>query len=138
MFLQLLLSRRIAYVRKPFRKKPYFVCHGPGAHGPLDQNMDRSLTCFDECSDRETVVTSGLRDKGKHSTGRACDIGRGSNSDLSREPAENCFAKCFSKTSYGQEERNRDRGTHFHIQLDPTHTKTTGFPEGVVPYGQVS
>jgi RHS repeat-associated protein len=108
-----------------------------GATGPLNKDLEGALTCFDSCRSRNTCVTSGYRPTGPHSRGDTCDIGRGSNADLSRADAQRCFTQCFPNTGYGQEEKNCDgANTHFHLSTSPSGYGTRGFADGVVDYGK--
>ncbi len=116
-----------------------------GAVCDFTPGMGDALRCFDDCTGRDTKVTSG-RDRhpatDPHMHGDACDVGRNTNRDLSRPTAERCFNKCFMPTGYGQEEYNDPRndsagGTHFHLQDVPGlgDPPARGFPPGIKPHG---
>ncbi len=96
-----------------------FHCVG-GANCDFTPAINSALECFDECTGRDTAITGGRgnrnRSNSSHARGEACDIGRNSNPDLSRDNAEQCFSN-----GYGQEEGNGPNipGTHFHFQLNP-------------------
>jgi hypothetical protein len=114
-----------------------YHCVG-GASCDFTPDMDRALDCFDECTGRDTAITSGRRDTppgGSHARGEACDVGRNSNPDLPRPDAEDCRQQCFPN-GYGQEEENGPNipGTHFHFQLNALPGTQPGFAPGVRPY----
>lgn len=115
-----------------------YHCVG-GANCDFSNDMNTALQCFDTCTDRDTAITGGRGDRSRgnssHSRGEACDIGRNSNPDLTRDDTERCTAQCFPN-GYGQEEGNGPHtiGTHFHLQL---HTVPGGRPDfgtGIQPY----
>ncbi len=112
---------------------------GPGAKGPLSPGLDTAMQCFDSCTGRDTVITSG-RDSHKssdpHMRGDACDVGRNSNPDLSQPKAKQCFEQCFTSQARGQEEQNGGPGTHFHFQLGPDLGGNTGFSPNIAPHGR--
>jgi hypothetical protein len=69
---------------------------------------------MDDCLGQEVVVT-GAKEEGhstgsRHGTGNACDLGCNSNPGLCKRPddVKNCFEKCFSKSSYGQNECSKN------------------------------
>jgi len=105
--------------------------YSPTAGDPVDDTTKTATECFETCSGLEITVTAGKEgghSKGSaHETGQACDIGKNSNPNLTRDTAEKCFKQCFDKkSSYGQEE-----GNHYHFQTRPGQGGATGFPNGV-------
>jgi len=114
---------------------------GGTAHGPFGPELEKAMKCFDRCSGRDTVITSG-RDShpsnDPHSKGNGCDVGRNANPDLTRPTTEKCTKECFPKTSYFQEEWNPPKvgGTHFHFQTTPGRNGSTGFRPGIAPHGR--
>lgn len=109
----------------------------PGVDCNLTQPTQNALQCFDTCTGRDTAITGGRGNRSvpnsSHARGEACDVGRGANPDLSRESAQQCTLQCFSQ-GYGQEEQNRDGGTHFHLQLHTVPGAIPGFSPTVRPY----
>ena len=114
-----------------------YECVG-GANCDFTQSLVDALKCFDKCTKRDTKITCGKDSHPEgdpHMSGEAADIGRNTNSDLSRDSADKCYAECFSNKSYAQEEENKGSGTHFHVQVRPGKGGATGFPPGVKPHG---
>jgi RHS repeat-associated protein len=115
-----------------------YHCVG-GANCDFTPDMNTALQCFDTCTGRDNAITGGRSGRNtpnsSHSRGEACDIGRNSNPDLSRDDAERCTTQCFPN-GYGQEERNGPNipGTHFHIQLNTVPGGQPGFGDGIRGY----
>ena len=106
----------------------------------LTPDLKKGLDCFDKCTNRETVVTSGRRPpshkhpNGSHSRGEACDLGRNHNPGLDPNKARQCFLNCFPH-GYGQEENKQDgKGTHYHFQVNTVPGGTPRFATGIQPY----
>jgi RHS repeat-associated protein len=110
-----------------------------GANCNFSPDLSNDLLCFDTCTGSDTAITGGRGSRStpnsSHARGQACDIGRNSNPDLSRDDVTQCFEQCFPG-GYGQEESNGPStpGTHFHIQISPVPGGQPGFAPGVRPY----
>ncbi|WP_283745174.1 RHS repeat-associated core domain-containing protein [Sideroxydans sp. CL21] len=110
------------------------------AHGPIDETTTKLMICMDTCTGRDLGITSAndgthSGPKDPHFSGQAVDLGKISNSGLTRATVQACFNKCTTNTetsclakprAYGQEESN-----HFHIQTRPGRHKSVGFAPGV-------
>jgi RHS repeat-associated protein len=107
-----------------------FFEYSPSAGDPVDDTTTAAMNCFETCSGHKVVVSgakeAGHSAGGPHESGQACDVSKEKNPWLTRETAEKCFEKCFSKTSYAQEE-----GNHFHFQTRSGKGGATGFAKGV-------
>ena len=106
----------------------------PTAGGSVNGPTSTALMCFSICvggAGKGVTVTAGKEGGhspgSAHEAGQACDIGKNSNPNLTRDKAKQCFNQCFSSSgSYGQEE-----GNHYHFQTRPGKGGATGFASGV-------
>ena len=109
----------------------------PGVNCDFTEPMKHALQCYDSCTGEDTVITGGKGSRSKpnssHSKGEACDIDRSANPDISPNEDKQCHLVCFPE-GYGQEEQNKNKGTHYHHQLHTVPGGTPGYSPTVRPY----
>ncbi|MDR1996154.1 RHS repeat-associated core domain-containing protein [Azonexus sp.] len=117
---------------------PYGLFHCiNGAKCDFTPEMEQALQCFDTCTGMDNAITGGRGNRSKpnssHARGEAVDFGRSANPGLCPDEAKRCFLTCFPN-GYGQEEKNKGPGTHYHFQLNTVPGGKPGYSPIVKPY----